>query len=52
MTPIFSWLRFFDQTLFFRILFSSASRAHFVTRGLWWTEGSCSGESIITRVAN
>jgi len=34
--------------LFFRIRFSSASRAHPSQEGLWWTEGSCSGVSIIT----
>jgi len=30
------------------ILFSSASHAHLSQEGLWWTEGSCSGVSIIT----
>jgi len=35
--------------LSFHILFSSASRAHPSQEGFWWTEGSCSGLSIITR---
>jgi len=37
---------------FFRIRFSSASRAHTSQEGLWWTEGSCSRVSITTRVVN
>jgi len=37
----------FLSTKFFRIRFSSASRAHPSQEGLWWTEGSCSGVSII-----
>jgi len=32
---------------FLRIRFSSASRAHPSQEGLWWTEGSSSGVSII-----
>jgi len=31
--------------LSFHIPFSSASRAHPSQEGLWWTEGSCSGEA-------
>jgi len=42
MTLIFSWVRFFDQN-FFRILFSSAPRAHPPQEELCLTEGSCSG---------
>jgi len=42
MTLIFSWVRLFDQ-LFFRIPFSSASRAHPSQKELCLTEGSCSG---------
>jgi len=38
--------------LSFCILFSLASRAHPSQERLRWTEGSCSGVSIITRVAN
>jgi len=38
--------------LFFHILFSSAPRAQPSQKGLRWTEGSCCGASIITRVTN
>jgi len=37
-------------TLLFRIWFCSASPAHPSQEGSWWTEGSCSGESIINTV--
>jgi len=44
MTLVFSWLHFFDQTLLSHsVLFSITWTS--VTGGLWWTEGSCSGES-------
>ena len=36
----------------FHVRFSSASRAHPSQGGLWWTQESCSGVSITTRVAN
>jgi len=32
---------------YFRIRFSSETRAHPSQEGMWWTEGSCSGVSII-----
>jgi len=35
--------------LSFRILFSSASRAHPSPEGLWWTDYRCSVANIITR---
>ena len=38
--PFFPWLHFWTN-LSFRILFSSASRAHPSQEGLRWTEGSC-----------
>ena len=48
-----SFLRYvFSTTLSFRILLSSASHAHPSQEWLWWTEGSCSGVSIITRITN
>lgn len=34
------------------ILFSSVSCAHPLKKGLWWSEGSCIGVSIITRISN
>jgi len=42
---VFLWLSFVDQI--FRIRMSSALRAYPLQEGLWWTEGSCSGVSII-----
>jgi len=50
MTLIFSWVRFIDE-LFFRIPFSSASRAHPSKEEIQSTEGSYSGVNIITRFA-
>jgi len=41
----------FSNKCFFHIHFSSASHAH-PTQELWWTEGSCSGASIITRLGH
>jgi len=55
MTPRLSLITFCwpNQTLFSQCL--SAVHHHMLTpsqEGLWWTEGSCSGVSIITKVAN
>jgi len=54
MTLVFqSFLSYVLSTkVSFHILFSSASHANLSQEGLWWTEGSCSGASIITSVAN
>ena len=50
----FPWLCFADKTFFAFSTFASASRANVHApshEGLWWTEGSSSGVSIIARVA-
>jgi len=49
--PAFPWLRFFQPNSF-HVVFSAASRAHPLLERVWWTEGSCSGVNIITRVTN
>ena len=48
---VFPWLLFVDQALFSHSI-SLASSAHASQEGLWWTEDSCSGVSIISRVTN
>jgi len=50
MTLSLSLAMFFSKKRCFHILFSSASRANPTQEGLWWTEGSFSGTSIITRL--